>query len=80
MCVCNWGYRLDPDMRGCSGMYNVYFKSCSHKLIHLLDIDECAERISGCNQTCTNIIGNYSCSCEPGLYTLNPDGHACDGM
>ena len=20
MCVCDWGYRLDSDMRGCSGM------------------------------------------------------------
>ena len=53
-----------------------------NKLIHMqphIDIDECAEGISGCNQTCTNIIGNYSCSCEPNLYTLNADGHACDG-
>ena len=24
MCVCNWGYRLDPNMRNCSGTYNLY--------------------------------------------------------
>ena len=28
MCVCDWGYRLDLDMRGCSGTYawKFYFK------------------------------------------------------
>ena len=29
MCICDWGYRLDPDMRGCSGMYDLYFKDHS---------------------------------------------------
>ena len=43
------------------------------------DIDECSDGISGCNQTCTNTIGSYTCSCQSRFYTLNADGHTCDG-
>ena len=32
----------------------------------------------GCNQTCTNTVGSYSCSCVTG-YRLASDGHMCDG-
>ena len=32
-------------------------------IILCLDIDECAEGTHLCDQTCTNIIGSYSCSC-----------------
>ena len=46
--------------------------------MHVADIDECANNTDGCAQTCTNTVGSYQCSCETG-YTLNSDGHACDG-
>ena len=42
------------------------------------DINECTEGISGCHQHCTNTVPGYTCSCDTG-YTLNKDGHACDG-
>ena len=40
------------------------------------DINECAEGTDGCNQTCTNSIGSYSCSCGSG-YLLESDRHGC---
>ena len=40
------------------------------------DIDECIEGTNGCAQTCTNMIGSYSCSCGPG-YLLTDDSHTC---
>ena len=43
------------------------------------DINECAEDIDGCSQTCTNTIGSYTCSCGSG-YRLAADGHQCRGM
>ena len=33
-------------------------------IILCLDIDECAEGTHLCDQTCTNMIGSYSCSCD----------------
>ena len=42
------------------------------------DIDECTEGISGCHQHCTNTVPGYTCSCDT-EYTLNEDGHVCDG-
>ena len=46
-----------------------------HLHVHA-DIDECAEDIDGCAQTCTNEIGNYFCSCLAG-YQLATDGYTC---
>ena len=45
----------------------------------ITEIDECARNISGCNQTCTNIMGSYNCSCDSG-YSLGSDGHDCIGQ
>ena len=42
------------------------------------DIDECQTNNGGCNQTCTNTIGSFECSCGTG-YTLAPDDLDCDG-
>ena len=80
-CSCYEGYQLDKDNETCIGnhlisLFNKY--SCLHFLIILLDIDECALNISGCNQKCTNTIGSYFCSCYPG-YQLNKDNETCIG-
>ena len=44
----------------------------------IVDIDECARNISGCNQNCTNTIGSYFCTCYPGFEMLN-DNRTCVG-
>ena len=43
-----------------------------------IDVDECAEDTDGCDQTCTNSIGSYDCSCNTG-YRLDTDRHTCNG-
>ena len=40
--------------------------------------NECDEISNQCEQNCHNTAGSYNCSCNTG-YTLNSDGHACDG-
>ena len=57
--------------------YLYMHKDCSMKL-PLSDINECDKGISGCNQTCTNTNGSYTCSCYNG-YVLDADGHSCNG-
>ena len=42
----------------------------------LTAIDECALRISDCDQVCIDTIDSYNCSCDPGYFLL-PDGHSC---
>ena len=42
------------------------------------DTDECAINNGGCDGSCVNEIGSYYCECGNG-YTLNSDGHSCDG-
>ena len=43
-----------------------------------LDINECADKTSGCNQHCTDFPGSFRCSCTAG-YRLNSDGKTCEG-
>ncbi|KAI8484967.1 hypothetical protein Bbelb_373740, partial [Branchiostoma belcheri] len=43
------------------------------------DVDECASANGGCDQTCTNNIGIFQCSCSNG-YTLNSNSFACDDL
>ena len=43
-----------------------------------VDVDECAENLHGCTQTCINSLGSYNCSCDPG-YWLASDGEMCNG-
>ena len=47
-------------------------------IYYTIDIDECSEGIDGCAQICTDMDGNYTCSCDPG-YRLGSDDHGCDG-
>jgi fibulin 1/2 len=53
----------------------IIIKQC---YVYTLDIDECAEDIDGCAQTCTNTNGSYSCSCNTG-YQLASDNQGCNG-
>ena len=43
------------------------------------DINECATENGQCDQTCTNTVGGYECTCGEG-YLLNGDGRACDDV
>ena len=63
-------YRLviDPPMADC-----VYIMAISSS-----DINECDTINGGCEQICTNTIGSFACSCEPG-YLLDGNGFNCTG-
>ena len=83
-CLCFEGYELNNDGFSCTGQKNtnviVRKKVCdNHKLFDILDIDECTEGTSGCAQTCTNIVGSYSCSCNAG-YRLASNRHSCNDI
>ena len=43
-----------------------------------VDVNECEEGISGCQQYCNNTIGSYYCKCQS-EYHLGEDGHMCEG-
>ena len=43
-----------------------------------VDIDECENGTSDCEQLCTNADGSYLCQCGSG-FVLNPDGKRCNG-
>ena len=43
---------------------------------HEIDINECDVHNGGCQHTCTNSDGSYSCSCNDG-YTLDVDDEGC---
>ena len=43
------------------------------------DINECLDNNGGCNQGCTNTVGSYECTCDPGHF-LSDDQHTCVGM
>ena len=48
-------------------------------LILFVDVDECQTDEHNCNQTCTNTLGSFECSCRAG-YSLQDDGVMCEGM
>ena len=49
------------------------------KLYSLIDINECSQNNGGCEDTCTNTMGSYECSCQATGYSLNNDKHNCSG-
>jgi hypothetical protein len=84
-CLCFDGYELNSDGFSCTGQKHTMSLYASNSVIVisfeiiLLDIDECAERTDGCAQTCTNIVGSYSCSCNTG-YRLASNKHSCNDI
>ena len=66
------------DGRSCQGkmlLVIVIIKSFTFNF--LLDIDECADDNGGCDDTCINTNGSYSCQCSDGLRVL-PDKKSCE--
>ena len=47
-------------------------------ILVLIDTDECLTDNGGCNQTCTNTLGSFECSCDTG-FTLAADNLNCEG-
>ena len=52
---------------------------CYLMIVDFADIDECERGEHNCNQTCSNTLGSFECSCTAG-YTLQGDGATCAGM
>ena len=42
------------------------------------DVNECTDNNGGCEHSCVNNEGSYSCSCKSG-YSLNSNGKNCSG-
>ena len=42
------------------------------------DVNECAGGSHGCQHTCTNTAGSYTCRCRTG-YSLSGNGRSCIG-
>ena len=43
------------------------------------DINECKKEKGGCEQSCQNTIGSYSCFCLTG-YLVDSNGYNCTGL
>ncbi|XP_052806502.1 mucin-4-like [Mya arenaria] len=53
---------------------NMGFRLSTSNRTVCLDINECNEATSGCDQICNNTVGSFECSCFPGF---NLTGSAC---
>ena len=71
------GIELLPSM---NGVKNETISSARLLLsIHMFsDINECLLNNGNCSQSCTNINGSYTCSCQLG-YNLNANNGSCNG-
>ena len=43
------------------------------------DVDECSNNNGGCEDTCTNTIGSFTCKCTHIGKVLSSDGLTCEG-
>ena len=78
ICFCERGYQLDMDGITCSGVPDTIITILIVLFyVYTSDIDECTE--NPCEQSCTNTIGSFTCSCNNG-YVLDEDGRSCNGM
>ena len=52
----------------------------TRSIIHAyVDDDECSRSNGGCQQTCNNNEGSYTCACLTG-FELDDDDHGCSGI
>uniref|UniRef100_A0ACD5TB61 Uncharacterized protein n=1 Tax=Avena sativa TaxID=4498 RepID=A0ACD5TB61_AVESA len=62
LCACNDGFEGNPYLE----------EGCQ-------DINECSFPDQyPCNGICSNMIGNYSCSCKSGTHSIDPKRESCD--
>ena len=55
-------------------------RSVLYSLLYLFsDYDECTGNNGGCDQTCSNTVGSFFCSCGDG-YMLDVDMTSCNGI
>ena len=47
-------------------------------MTEILDVNECQSSNGGCEQVCTNTIGSFECSCNPG-FNVSSNGANCIG-
>ena len=45
--------------------------------LYILDIDECLSGNGGCNDTCENTYGSFSCNCHTGF--IYSEDETCEG-
>ena len=76
-CSCSIGFSLSSDRHNCSGLSPFICKIQQFAIV--IDINECSDDNGDCNQTCTNTIGSYYCSCGIGFYNLTADAKNCSG-
>ena len=82
-CFCDKGYELKQSIF-CIGLFMDALTILQYTLFIMYlfslfsDIDECKNNSGGCDHTCNNVIGSYSCECSKG-YQLDRDGLTCLG-
>ena len=69
---------------GCNMALYMCLQLCWAKLLMItrfvyIDIDECQEDPSPCDQVCTNTVGGFECSCELG-YRYAGEDQGCVGQ
>ena len=82
ICTCGSGYQLDENGMNCDGEIQTAFEQQLNDIdsvcaVYHADINECeSDDSNNCdeNAQCTNTVGTYICSCNPG-YT--GDGVIC---
>ena len=47
-------------------------------MTEISDVNECQTSNGGCEQVCTNTVGSFECSCNPG-FNVSSDGANCIG-
>lgn len=80
-CTCDSGWRLSSNDHTCVGkkvvtseiLWNILYNN-----YYYIDINECLEFSSGCNQICHNTPGSSYCTCQPG-FILSANNHTCNG-
>jgi hypothetical protein len=57
---------------------SIYCKILIIIFVLRIDVNECSEKVSGCQQRCINTLGSYYCQCNRG-FTLHSNKKSCSG-